>query len=168
MTDQRVKTDTNGSTEPNAVPDTEDSKNIDETISSKLPTDSQPVADPDLTERVSARTISESLKRKRAKSNLTEIDASNATIPVDLDAVSSSHEAEADHSIGESTAADETAHQRPGWAEGLLEKQALPTESQTIDDRSAESIVASSSDQIDVSSLPQSSLWLTGLVVSLW
>ncbi|MEE2903136.1 MAG: protein kinase [Myxococcota bacterium] len=158
MTDQGVKTDNNGiaSTEPNAVPGTQDSKNIDETTSSKLPTDSQAVADPDLTERVSARTISESLKRKRAKSNLTDIDASNATIPLDLDAVSSTRERDAAPNIGESTAADETAHQSPAWAEGLIEKQPYPTELQTVDDRLPESVVASASDQIDVSSLPQS------------
>ena len=158
MTDNRVKTDKDGiaPTESNAVPATENSKDIDETTASKLPTDSQPLAAGDQTERVSTRTVSESLKHKRAKSNLTDIDAGNATIPIELSAVSSSHEEDGARAIGESTVADETAIKKPEWAEGLLEEQELPAESQTINEWSADILVLSSSDQIDVSSLPQS------------
>ena len=158
MTDQRVKTDTNGSTstEPTSVPDNQTSTNVDETTSSKLPTDSQSVIADDHTVKVSSRTISESLRRKRADSNLTDIDASNATIPIDLNAVSASGGVKDVLTVDVTNSGNETEHERPNWAEGLLDGSGFPAESQTIDEQSSGSSLEPSSDQIDVTSLPQS------------
>lgn len=158
MTDQRVKTDTNGSvtTEPSSVPDNENSADLSEETSLRATTGSRALAGTDRTEKLSVESVSENLKAKRTKSGLHEIDASNATIPIDLNSIPSSRVRAEEHRLEVTKTVDGVSQDQPDWAQGLLDDDALPAETRTIDESSSSNALEVSSDQIDVTSLPQS------------